>query len=202
MNDVLNALFSLVQERKDLTPITNNHFRSRPTHFKPGSLLQIGPNGADETDAFFDDDCFLHCIAFPPDINVPIYILQYVLWLQEGKWNSINNQTFIWSLGAAPNGLPLLASVMNNMLKFQVGTKDICNTAVAEHGGRILSLVEQAPPSEIEIGRDGNIWTILSKTSLNGQIPTNDILSAGTFSAHCKTCPKTSDHIHVSYSSI
>ena len=42
---------------------------------------------------------------------------------------------------------------------------------------------------------------ILSKTSLNGQIPSNDILSGGTFSAHGKTCPKTGDHIHVSYTS-
>ena len=61
---------------------------------------------------------------------------------------------------------------------------------MAECGGKVLSLMEQAPPFEIKIGRDGSIRTALIKVSLNDQLPKNKPLSGGTFSAHGKTAQR------------
>jgi len=61
--------------------------------------------------------------------------------------------------------------------------------------------MEQAPPSEIEILKNGSIRTIEAQTKLNGAIPQNDPITGGTLSAHGKTCPITGERTHVSYSS-
>ena len=49
--------------------------------------------------------------------------------------------------------------------------KDTCNTAIAVSGDRVLALMEQSPPSEIQISRDGKMTTIESFSPLDGAVP-------------------------------
>jgi Lignostilbene-alpha,beta-dioxygenase and related enzymes len=203
-NQVFNALFVSVPERNE--PVAIRHtIGKRPKDFPSGAILRLGPNGASKSDGFLDGDGLLHCIIIPPtDSNTPLtyssaYIDTQGRRLEQEKGGGRGK--FIGSLGAAPEGFPLLFSVVRNMIRFQVGTKDTCNTALGESGGRLLALMEQAPPSEIEICKDGTIRTVATKTDLDGAIPANDPLTGGTFGAHGKTCPETGERIHVSYGS-
>ena len=198
-NDAFNALFVSVPERK--TPFLMNHISKRPNDFPPGALLRLGPNGASIDDGFLDGDGLLHCIIIPPDPDAPLTYSSTYIETVGRKLEEEKGTKFIGSLGAAPNGLPLLGSVIQNMINFQIGTKDTCNTALAQSGGRLLSLMEQTPPSEIEILKDGRIRTIASKTNLGGAIPVSDPVTGGEFSAHGRTCPKSGERIHVSYGS-
>ena len=198
-NDVLNALLVSVPERPEPTLI--HDVGSRPKDFPPGAFLRLGPNGATKEEGFLDGDGLLHCVTIPPHPDAPLIYSSAYIETEGRKLEKEKNGRFVGTLGAAPDGFPLLVSVVKNMIKFQMGTKDTCNTALAEHGGRILSLMEQAPPSEVEIRRDGSIKTVKAKTNLDGGIPANDPITGGTFSAHGKTCPDTGDRIHVSYAS-
>ena len=110
--------------------------------------------------------------------------------------------TFLGTLGAAPRGLPMLAALVRNGLAF--GTlspqKDTCNTALAVSGGRVLALMEQCPPSELGVGRDGTVRTVACKERLGGAVPVGPI-NGGSLGAHGRTDPRTGDRVHVSYRS-
>jgi len=198
-NEVFNALFVSVPERKE--PVLMHDISNRPKDFPAGALLRLGPNGASKTDGFLDGDGLLHCVTFPSNPDAPLTYSSAYIETVGRKLEEKKGAKFTGSLGAAPYGLPLLGSVVQNMINFQIGTKDTCNTALAESGGRLLSLMEQAPPSEIEILKDGRIRTIASKINLDGAIPASDPVTGGAFSAHGRTCPKTGERIHVSYGS-
>jgi carotenoid cleavage dioxygenase len=198
-NEVFNALFVSVPERKE--PVLVHDISNRPKDFPAGALLRLGPNGASKTDGFLDGDGLLHCVTFPSNPDAPLTYSSAYIETVGRKLEEEKGAKFTGSLGAAPYGLPLLGSVVQNMINFQIGTKDTCNTALAESGGRLLSLMEQAPPSEIEILKDGRIRTIASKINLDGAIPASDPVTGGSFSAHGRTCPKTGERIHVSYGS-
>lgn len=109
---------------------------------------------------------------------------------------------FAGTLGAAPRGLPMLGNLIKNGLTF--GTldvqKDTCNTALAVSGGRILALMEQSPPSEIEITKEGRMRTVESYERLGGAVPPVPI-NGGSFGAHGRTDPGSNERIHVSYQS-
>lgn len=198
-NDVFNALFVSVDEKCEASPILNESGK-RPSDFPGGAFLRLGPNGASREEGFLDGDGLLHCVTISEEFDdTPLYSSAYID-TNGRKLEKEKNKKFIGSLGSAPEGLPLLASVVKNLINFQVGTKDTCNTALAESGGKVLALMEQAPPTEIEISKQGIIKTIKSKTSLNNSIP-YDVVTGGSFSAHGRTCPKTGDRYHVSYQS-
>ena len=203
-NDAFNALFVSCKERKDPIPITETQGKL-PADFPPGCLMRLGPNGADPTDGFFDGDGMVQCITFPPSDSEykPSFSATYV----ETKGRQLEQQSgftkkFRGTLGGVPEGLPMLQSIFQNAITFKTlqAQKDTCNTALAEHGGRVLALMEQSPPTEIEIYKDGRVKTIESCSTLDGAIQSAPI-SGGTFSAHGRTCPDTGDRVHVSYRS-
>jgi carotenoid cleavage dioxygenase len=147
----------------------------------------------------------IHTLVIPP-LNAADDTLWYSSTYVDTHGRQVERQRgrgfrLVGTLGAAPRGLPLLGSIVRNMASFAVGTKDTCNTALAEHGGRILALMEQSPPSELAVYRDGSVQTIKAKTHLNGAIPKSDPLTGGSLSAHGRTCPITGERIHVSYGS-
>jgi carotenoid cleavage dioxygenase-like enzyme len=115
-----------------------------------------------------------------------------------------NNKYYIGSLAGAPRGYPLVKALISNMITFQTlqAQKDTANTALAEHNGCIVALMEQSLPTEISIDTMGRVSTIQALSNLYGSIPNNNdpITGGGTFSAHGRTCPITGERIHVSYS--
>jgi carotenoid cleavage dioxygenase-like enzyme len=180
-----------------------------PSDFPPGCLLRLGPNGGPPEDGFWDGDGMVHCITFPPhrddSIDGPcipnnMYSSTYIT-TQGRKLEKEWNQQFKGSLGSAPRGLPLVANFIRNIFTFRtmIGQKDTANTALAEHKGRVLALMEQSRPTEISIDKSGRLRTIESMTSLDDAIPFNDPLTGGSLSAHGRTCPDSGDRIHVSY---
>lgn len=201
-NNIFNALFVSVSEKPD--PLPYKAHGELPSDFPPGVLLRLGPNGAEEDEGFLDGDGMIHSITFPPSGSEGTYSATYV----ETKGRKIekesgNDKRYLGSLGAAPQGYPLLQTLIRNMVAFKTiqAQKDTCNTAIAEHGGSILALMEQCPPSEIELKKDGSVRTKESASRLNGAIPMSDPLTGGALSAHGRTCPITNDRIHVTYSS-
>jgi hypothetical protein len=104
------------------------------------------------------------------------------------------------SLAKAPRGWPLGLAMLQNMINFRTtqAQKDTCNTALAEHGGRVLALMEQSPPTEIEITKSGEVRTKECMTRLDGAIPSAP-LTGGNLGAHGKFDYQTGQQIHVSY---
>jgi carotenoid cleavage dioxygenase len=200
-NEIFNALFISVPERPD--PVPYMALADLPLDFPPGCLLRMGPMGATESEGFLDGDGMIHCMTFPANGGDGTYSSTYV----ETKGRKLEQEflpkKYAGSLGAAPDGYPLLTAMIKNMLSFQTlqAQKDTCNTAIAQHGGRLLALMEQCPPSEIQVLRDGRVRTIESCSRLDGAIPTTDPLTGGALSAHGRTCPITQERIHVTYNS-
>ncbi|GKY90763.1 hypothetical protein MPSEU_000049200 [Mayamaea pseudoterrestris] len=202
-NEAFNALFAHADEHLQPTPLTFT--APLPADLAPGCLLRMGPNGAPPEDAFLDGDGMIHSISFPPASSglQPQYSCAYVNTAGRQMEAVSNGKRFIGTLGAAPQGWPLLGALVRNMINFRTiqGLEDSCNTAVAQHGSTVLALMEQGLPSEIRIKQDSSMETVQAKTTLNGAIPNNDILSGGQLSAHGRTCPITGERIHVSYCS-
>ena len=227
-NDVMNALFVDVPERPDPIPCKiRNHSEKKdgysssllPLDLPRGCLLRIGPNSPDTSMGFLDGDGMVHCITLPPtsssdndddDDHSILYSSTYVqtkgrtLEAQANKNREYGDEekVFLGTLGAAPKGLPMLASLLQNGLSF--GTldvqKDTCNTALAKSGERVLALMEQSPPSELAVSKDGKVRTLEAFCRLEGAVPPGPI-NGGSFGAHGRTDPKTLERIHVSYSS-
>ena len=68
-------------------------------------------------------------------------------------------------------------------------------------GDRVLALMEQSLPSEIEITRNGKMNTVANFVRLNGAIPDTPI-TGGSFSAHGRTDYTTKERVHVSYNCV
>ena len=201
-NEAFNSLFVPVPERPDPAPCTVSK-GELPPDFPPGCLMRIGPNGATAEEGFLDGDGMIHCVTFPPTPDsTSMYSSTYVDTRGRQR-EAARAAKYKGSLGAAPRGLPLLKNLLWNMvtLKTLQAQKDTANTALAEHGGRVLALMEQSPPTEIMVQKDGRVRTIESMTSLNGAIPNSDPITGGSLSAHGRTCPQTGDRVHISYSS-
>ena len=209
-NEAWNALFVSCPERPHPVPIVETE-GSIPNDFPAGSLLRLGPNGAEASEGFFDGDGMIQCITFPPPTDSDddegyqstisaTYIDTRGRQLEKASGNA---KKFKGTLGGVPRGYPMIQNIFENALQFQTlqAQKDTCNTALAEHGGRILALMEQCPPTEIEITRDGQVKTIEACASLDGAIDRSAPISGGALSAHGRTCPWTGDRIHVSYRS-
>ncbi|KAL3759418.1 hypothetical protein ACHAWU_000717 [Discostella pseudostelligera] len=204
----MNALFVNVDEQPEPMACAisvDSPTSQLPLDLSPGCLLRIGPNGASTNDGFLDGDGLVHAITIPPpgqQSNV-MYSSTYV----DTKGRKLeraaaNGRTFLGTLGAAPEGLPMLANLFRNGITF--GTmdvqKDTCNTALAVSGRRILALMEQAPPSEIKISKMGRMRTVESFARLDGAVPPAPI-NGGSFGAHGRTDPTTGERVHVSYQS-
>jgi carotenoid cleavage dioxygenase len=158
----------------------------------------------------------IQCITFPPrndgqggfsgeqEASTSQFTATYVETQgRRREARDVAGRRYKGSLGSAPRGVPLLKNLVSNMISFKTiqGQKDTANTAIAEHGDKILALMEQAPPSEIEVDKSGRVRTVEPMTRLNGAIPNSNPFTGGTFGAHGRTCPITGDRIHVSYSS-
>jgi carotenoid cleavage dioxygenase-like enzyme len=104
------------------------------------------------------------------------------------------------SLGKAPRGWPIALAMLQNMINLRTtqAQKDTCNTALAEHGGRVLALMEQSPPTEIEITQSGEVRTKECMARLDGAISPAP-LTGGNLGAHGKYDYHTGQQIHVSY---
>jgi carotenoid cleavage dioxygenase-like enzyme len=182
-----------------------------PADFPPGCWLRLGPNSFQWTEGFLDGDGMVHCVTFPPTSKATNSDLdgqsQYTSTYVETIGRTLeeksgSNKKYKGSLGSAPRGYPLVQGLIENMLTFKTlkGQKDTANTALADHHGRVLALMEQSLPSEISIDLSGRVRTINALTDLEGSLSRSDPLTGGTFSAHGRTCPETGDRVHVSYS--
>lgn len=212
-NDAFNALFVSCPERREPIPIIETE-GTIPADFPPGCLIRLGPNGAPQSDGFFDGDGMIQSITFPPlklqsdgtytgranSMFAATYIDTKGRMLEQA---SNGQKKFKGTLGGVPRAYPMIQSIMENAINFRTlqAQKDTCNTAIAESGGRILALMEQCPPTEIEITKNGQIKTVEACTTLNGTIDTSTPITGGSLSAHGRTCPATGDRVHVSYRS-
>ena len=213
-NYAMNALFVNIDEKPMPQPCTIID-DTLPSDLPPGCLLRIGPNGATIEEGFLDGDGLIHSITIPPSTQQqPMYSCTYVetngRTLEKEVNANINNNNnnnkdnknikFRGSLGAAPYGWPMLQNLIQNGIDFQTLScqKDTCNTAMAISGQRILALMEQCPPSEIQVYKDGSIKTIASMLDLDGAIK-NAPITGGNFGAHGRTDPETGERVHVSY---
>jgi len=179
-----------------------------PKDFPPGSYLRLGPGGYSKDEGFLDGDGMVQCITIPPECSQPSDILfssSYVDTAGRQKERQMRTTggyrpKYIGSLGSAPRGWPLASAMIQNMVTFRTSQaqKDTCNTALAEHGGRVLALMEQSPPTEIEVTKSGKIRTKECMTRLDGAIPSAP-LTGGNLGAHGKYDYKTGQQIHVSY---
>lgn len=198
-----NALFVSVPERSVPSPC-ETPMKPLPNDFPPGCLLRLGPNGGPTSDGFLDGDGMVQCITFPPNDSDKKHMFSSTYIETEGrKLEAQNKKRFEGSLGGAPQGFPLVSSLIRNAVAFKTlqAQKDTCNTALAEHGGRVLALMEQCPPTEISVDKNGSVETLQSMSRLDGAVPKSDPITGGSFSAHGRTCPDTGERIHVSYSS-
>ena len=89
-------------------------------------------------------------------------------------------------------------AVVNNFVRGGQAVKDSCNTAVTYHADKILALMEQCRPSELEISQTGDIRTVKALSDLDGAIPF-DPITGGALSAHSRTDPTTGERISISY---
>lgn len=224
-NHAMNALFVNVPEQPTPTPCTiaaESVTQNLPKDLPPGCILRIGPNGATPEMGFLDGDGMVHCITIPTPCDESnngeiMYSATYVdtkgrklerarrikTAADDTANNGVTNgATYAGTLGAAPQGLPMLYSLLRNGLTF--GTldvqKDTCNTALAASGSRVLALMEQSPPTEIEITKRGEMRTVQSMCRLDGAVPTAPI-NGGSLGAHGRTDPITGERVHVSYTS-
>ena len=217
----MNALFVNIDEKTIPIPCTINtssSYSSLPNDLPPGCLLRIGPNGGSKEDGFLDGDGMIHTITIPPSPqqqkqeehsnensqHMIMYSCTYVQTngrtLEQQSQLNGQNYKFKGTLGAAPYGLPMLQSLFENGINFKTLTcqKDTCNTAMARSGDRVLALMEQSRPCEIQIYKDGRMETLDSMLTLNGCIVDAPI-TGGNFGAHGRTCPESGERIHVSY---
>ena len=206
-NFAMNALFVNIDERPEPSPCAispDSPTSSLPADLPPGCLLRIGPNGASTEEGFLDGDGMINCITLPPR-DASSSSIMYSATYVDTKGRKVeraaaNGKTFLGTLGAAPKGLPMLSNLVRNGLVF--GTldlqKDTCNTAIAVSGSRVLALMEQSPPSEIAISKDGRLRTVESFARLDGAVPTAPI-NGGGLGAHGRTDNETGERVHVSY---
>lgn len=215
----MNALFVNVPERPQPTPCSvapESPSSALPADLPRGALLRIGPNGATPDMGFLDGDGMVHAITLPPDGGS--YDMMYSATYVETNGRKLEQArrgrrkgdgeeeeadlAFSGTLGAAPRGLPMLASLLRNGLTFKTFEvqKDTCNTALAVSGDRVLALMEQSPPSEIEFTKQGKMRTLSSFERLDGAVPYAPI-NGGSLGAHGRTDSQTGERIHVTYTS-
>lgn len=208
-NFAMNAMYVSVPEHPDPTPCIVSK-GPLPKDLPAGCLLRNGPNGGSKDDAWLDGDGLIQCVVIRTDKEAPssppMFSSKYVETQgrrleRKSSDLGMGEKLFHGILGAAPNGFPMLQNLMKNGLNFQtmVAQKDTCNTAIAVSGHRVLALMEQSPPSEIQVSKDGRLRTLANMCRLDGAILDVPV-TGGTLSAHGRTDPKTGERVHVSYS--
>ena len=202
----MNCLFVNVDERPTPTKCSiapDSPLSKLPEDLPSGSLLRTGPNGATQKEGFLDGDGMIHAITLQNGGDI-LYSSTYVDTNGRKLERKANNgKKFGGTLGAAPLGLPMLNNLVRNGVEFKTlaPQKDTCNTAIAISGSRILALMEQAPPSEIKISKDGRMRTVESFARLDGAV-SNAPINGGSFGAHGRTDSLTGERVHVSYQSV
>mmetsp|Transcript_13422 Transcript_13422/g.20401 ORF Transcript_13422/g.20401 Transcript_13422/m.20401 type:complete len:590 (+) Transcript_13422:283-2052(+) len=201
-NGVMNALFVNIEECPE--PLKCKVASGKlPSDMPRGAFLRIGPNGGGVEGGWLDGDGMVHAIVIGDDDTIT-HSATYVDTQGRKREREVTNNTKKYSgtLGAAPQGLPMLGALLRNGLTFKTldVQKDTCNTALACSGDRVLALMEQAPPSEIKVMKDGSLSTVESMARLGGAVIPAPI-NGGSFGAHGRTCPDDKERIHVSYTS-
>jgi len=213
-NFVLNTLFVPVDEHSEPRSCSLTGRRTEcwgknhlPHDLPSGAILRIGPNGASSEDGWLDGDGMIQCVIISDDKgSPPMFSSTYV----DTRGRSLERQAsgdvkkrYRGTLGAAPKGLSLLKNVFQNSLDFKthILQKDTCNTALARSGSRIMALMEQSPPSEIEITRNGRLRTVESMCRLEGAVE-DAFLTGGSLGAHGRTDPESGERIHLSYNAV
>lgn len=207
-NFAMNALLVNVPEHPEPTPCIVSQ-GPLPKDLPAGCLMRIGPNGATKDEGWLDGDGLIQCVVIPPPDQAsscpPIFSSTYVKTrgrnLEQQFSSGVEGKRFRGTLGVVPNGFPMLQNLIKNGLDFQttVVQKDTCNTALAVSGDRVLALMEQGPPSEIQVSKEGRLRTIANMCRLDGAVVDAPI-NGGSMSAHGRTDPKTGERVHVSYS--
>jgi len=208
----VNTLLLPVEEHSEPTPcsLTGSHSEcwgktSLPEDLPGGALLRIGPNGASSEEGWLDGDGMIQCVVIPDDkATLPVFSSTYVdtrgRSLERQAGGSINKR---YRGTLASKGLSLLTNVVQNGLDFKthILQKDTCNTAMARSGSRIMALMEQSPPSEIEITRDGRVRTVGNMCRLDGAVK-DAVMTGGTLGSHGRTDPESGERIHLSYDAV
>lgn len=177
-----------------------------PADFPPGAVLRVGPNPKFESNraGWLDGDGMVHCVVLEPaDQKAPDdkhdgwYSHAWVRTAAFEKEEK-EGEIFWGTISSAPRALPMIAAMIQNSVRGGQVTKDSCNTAVQFHGGKILALMEQCLPSELEVTRGGCVRTIANKCTLDGSIPP-DPVTGGALAAHSKADPVTGERMSITY---
>ena len=168
-----------------------------PLDFPRGAYLRVGPNDedADGQGAFLDGFGLVHCVRL--DGEASRYSRSYVKSRAYEKQLKANKK-FKGTLEAAPFGYPLIASLLKNALNFGQAQADTCNTAICVHGKDVMAAMEQAPPTKLQVFKDGRLETVENFCDLTNS---KDPIYGPIFAAHGRVCPVTSDYVTVSYAS-
>lgn len=216
-NDAMNVLFCpAANEAPDPIPLLGLGAKNPlPVDLPPGVLLRNGPNPqpGHECSSFLDGDGMVHAITLPPqnsDVGekvdgnkqhfVPSYSRTWIRSAGFAKEEAAGGQQLFRGTLVAPRGYPMLAHLVSNAFKTRGQVqKDTVNTALSNHAGRVLALMEQSRPSELRVSQDGRVRTIAADSSLDGAITPVPVLG-GALSAHSRIDPSNGDLVTVSYS--
>lgn len=207
-NEILNDLFRPVTSEMPPAEARLLH-GSLPADLPRGAVLKNGPNPqpefATEQGGWLDGDGLVHCVVLPPDAaGPPIYSRSWVRTDGFRKEREAGRRLFDGSL-VAPRGLPLLLGLLLNGLRAFQPQKDTANTGLLPlgGGGRVLALMEQCLPSELEVRRDGSIATLHAGVDFGGRLAdfSRHPFAGGALTAHLKTDAVTGERIGVTYPS-
>lgn len=208
-NDVLNDLFRPVQSEIKPSASSMLHGSQLPTDLPRGAVLKNGPNPRPEfatgQGGWLDGDGLVNCVVLPPDESgPPLYSRTWVRTEGFQKEQVAGRRLFDGSL-VAPRGLPLLLGLLLNGLRAFQPQKDTANTGLLPlgPGGRVLALMEQCLPSELQVRRDGSVTTIGSGIDFDGKLRSlaRHPFAGGALTAHLKYDADTGERIGVTYPS-
>ena len=179
-----------------------------PADMPRGAVLKNGPNPRpehlSEQGGWLDGDGMVHCVVLPPDSSPPVYSRTWVRSDGFQKESAAGRRLFDGSL-VAPRGLPLLWGLLMNGLRAFQPQKDTANTGLLPLGsdGRVLALMEQCLPSELQLCADGTLRTLRAGVSFEGSLIdfARHPFAGGALTAHLKKDPASGEQIGVTYPS-
>ena len=159
-NEIMNDLFRPVTKESE-APLPGRILAGAvPSDFPGGALLKNGPNAHFEASGgWLDGDGMVHCCVVSPagDDEFTAYSRAWVRTEAFKKEEAAGRRLFDGSL-VAPKGLGVLWALFLNTVRALQPQKDTANTGLLPiGGGRVLAMMEQALPSELQVFRDGSV---------------------------------------------
>lgn len=206
-NRILNELFRPVVSEMAPTP-AKVVSGALPEDMPRGAVLKNGPNPRpehlSEQGGWLDGDGMVHCVVLPPGSSEPIYSRTWVRTDGFNKESAAGQRLFDGSL-VAPRGLPLLWGLLVNGIRALQPQKDTANTGLMPLGsdGRVLALMEQCLPSELQLFANGTLRTLRAGVSFDGALTDfgRHPFAGGALTAHLKVDSGTGERVGVSYPS-